>query len=190
MTYTGQMFVFFKLTMVSSMGYVVLSGKIQLDRQDTTLVTPISWAVCSTLSLILMLSLCEGGLRVSWQLCWIVDVLYGSIVSPESAGSPSCVDKVLRPLQLGGWHEWADTSRTQPWSAQHLCSWFFFNITFWLKLDVEQQNIHVWKRTLESQVASLNSCAHWASLDRRRGSVTLLSTSEVPLRKTGHSLHY
>lgn len=46
--------------MVSSMGYVVLSGKIQLDRQDTTLVTPISWAVCSTLSLILMLSLCEG----------------------------------------------------------------------------------------------------------------------------------
>lgn len=48
------------LTMVSLMGYVVLSGKIQLDRQDTTLVTPISWAVCSTLSLILMLSLCEG----------------------------------------------------------------------------------------------------------------------------------
>lgn len=46
--------------MVSSMGYVVLSGKMQLERQDTTLVTPISWAVCSTLSLILMLSLCEG----------------------------------------------------------------------------------------------------------------------------------
>lgn len=46
--------------MVSSMGYVILSGKMQLDRHDTTLVTPVSWAVCSTLSLILRLSLCEG----------------------------------------------------------------------------------------------------------------------------------
>lgn len=49
-----------EVTMVSSMGYVVLSGKIQLDKQDTTLVTPDSCAVCRTLSLILMLSLCEG----------------------------------------------------------------------------------------------------------------------------------
>lgn len=53
--------VFSQLTMDSLMGYSVLSGKIQLDRQDTTLVTPISWAVSRTLLLILRLSLCKGG---------------------------------------------------------------------------------------------------------------------------------
>jgi len=40
------------LTIVSSIGYVVSSGKIQVDKQDTTFFTPASWDACSTLSLI------------------------------------------------------------------------------------------------------------------------------------------
>lgn len=42
------------LTMLSSMGYVVLSGKMQVERQETTFCTPISYAECRTLSLIWM----------------------------------------------------------------------------------------------------------------------------------------
>lgn len=42
------------LTMVSSMGYVVLSGKMQVERQETTFCTPVSYAECRTLSLIWM----------------------------------------------------------------------------------------------------------------------------------------
>lgn len=46
---------------------------MQLDRQDTTLVTPISWAVCRTLSLILMLFLCsEGGPCETVALCMVI----------------------------------------------------------------------------------------------------------------------
>lgn len=45
-------------TMVSSMGYVVLSGKMQVDRQETTFTVPTSCAACSTLSLMYMLFLC------------------------------------------------------------------------------------------------------------------------------------
>jgi len=40
------------LTIVSSIGYVVLSGKIHVDKQDTTFFTPASWDALSTLSLI------------------------------------------------------------------------------------------------------------------------------------------
>lgn len=50
-----------------------MSGKMQLDRQDTTLVTPISWAVCKTLSLILMLSLCsEDGPCETVTVCVVI----------------------------------------------------------------------------------------------------------------------
>lgn len=42
------------LTMLSSMGYVVLSGKMQVERQETTFCTPVSYAECRTLSLIWM----------------------------------------------------------------------------------------------------------------------------------------
>lgn len=42
------------LTMVSSMGYVVLSGKMHVERQETTFCTPHSYAECRTLSLMWM----------------------------------------------------------------------------------------------------------------------------------------
>lgn len=108
--------------MVSSIGYLILSGKMQLDRQDTTLVTPISWAVCSTLSLILRLSLCGGSVLVR-----TVDHRREErqrIVAPKNAGFPSCGDKVLQLLRPSGSHGWGGTSRTLPWFARGLC----FNI--------------------------------------------------------------
>ena len=44
-------------TIVSSMGYVVLSGNIHVDKQDTTFFTPFLWLILSTLSLINVLIL-------------------------------------------------------------------------------------------------------------------------------------
>ena len=46
-------------TIVSSMGYVVLSGKIHVDKHETTFWTPVSKLVCSTLSLIWMFLRCK-----------------------------------------------------------------------------------------------------------------------------------
>jgi len=47
------------LTIVSSMGYVVLSGKIHVDKHETTFRTPVSKLVCSTLSLMWMFLRCK-----------------------------------------------------------------------------------------------------------------------------------
>lgn len=107
--------------MDSSMGYSVLSGKIQLDRQDTTLVTSISWAVCRTLSLIRRLSLCEG--------VHVLDIALlphcrarQQMISPESTGFLSCADKALRPLQLSESHGWDGAFRKWLLFVQYLCS--------------------------------------------------------------------
>jgi hypothetical protein len=48
-----------RLTIVSSMGYVVLSGKMHVDKHDTTFTIPASKLICSTLSLMWILLRCE-----------------------------------------------------------------------------------------------------------------------------------
>jgi hypothetical protein len=46
-------------TIVSSMGYVVLSGKMHVDKHETTFTTPVSKLVCSTLSLMWIFLRCK-----------------------------------------------------------------------------------------------------------------------------------
>ena len=46
--------------MVSSIGYVVFSGKMHVDREDTTFLTPVLNETLSTLSFISMLVRCKN----------------------------------------------------------------------------------------------------------------------------------
>lgn len=106
-------------TIVSSIGYVVLSGNIHVDRHETTLSTLFSCAANKTLSFIRIFFRCK---RPNWKIHYKIH--FDKFCQWNLPRSPNCwpyYEIVHRPLQLNESLDLVYTFRTVSESLLSFC---------------------------------------------------------------------